>query len=329
MICFNKLLVVHIIVLVANTVNTVEGVSEGNKTSDIDTSCKAVPSDEKLWGLVELHNGKELRSFDAFTSPDELCKSYLGQHNMSDDNDNNNDDEAPRSIGNGKKIENCINLAQQAVGGLRCVVIDTNDNSSSVFGVDRYSTFWKIAERLVWDRIAVILLVIILMTYYQVGNNQNWQYTLLLNVVFSIISAYVDAGWNHYGDGKWFSHMDVRTIARESFVAFRAVHPVDNVAVCLSHFLTYWIHAAQWIAKTPRQFFIWALLTDVISPLVNEWTHHDEWKTDVRCTRVAFIAGMKEHGYDNLWREFLFGPFFVYFYLLPKFIIHWTIELMA
>ena len=267
--------------------------------------------------MVELHNGKELRSFDAFTSPDELCKSYYRS------------DDAPRSIGNGT-IDNCINLALEALSHpLRCVVIDTNDNSSSVFGVDRYATFWKIAERLVWDRIAVILIVLILMTYYQMGNNQNWQYTLLLNVVFSIISAYVDAGWNHYGDGKWFSHMDVRTIARESFVAFRAVHPVDNVAVCLSHFLTYWIHAAQWIAKTPRQFFIWALLTDVISPLVNEWTHHDEWKTDVRCTRVAFIAGMKEHGYDNLWREFLFGPFFVYFYLLPKFIIHWTIELMA
>ena len=319
MICFNKLLlVVHIIVIVANSVNTVEGVSESNKKLDIDTRCKAVPSDEKLWGLVELHNGKELRSFDAFTSPDELCKSYYRS------------DDAPRSIGNGT-IDNCINLALEALSHpLRCVVIDSNDNSSSVFGVDRYSSFWKIAEELVWDRIAVMLLVISLMTYFHIGTHQQiWQCIVLLNIGFAIISAYTDAGWNHNGDGKWFSHMGVRTIARESFVAFRAVHPVDNVFVCVSHFLTYWILAAAWIAKTPRQVFIWALLTEVIVAGINEWTHHDEWKTDVRCTRVAFIGGMKEHGYDNLWREFLFGPFFVYFYLLPKFIIHWARELMA
>ena len=69
---------------------------------------------------------------------------------------------------------------------------------------------------------------------------------------------------------------------------------------------------------------IWLVLTEIVVGGVNEWVHHKEWNTEVRCMRVAFIDGMKQNGYDNFFREFWLGPCFVYFYLLPKVIVHWV-----
>jgi hypothetical protein len=258
------------------------------------------------WGFVELQRGKQLHpsSASTFPSPLDLCEDYSSHEDS---------------------FKSCIQAAREASSyPVRCLVADpSNDNTISSFGVERYPTIQKVSERLVWDRIFVIVGIIFVMSYYQVGTRTvGIRQIILVNIAFAIAATYSDVFFHH--DGKWFSHLNTINIVEESFIAFRNVHPVENVAVATAHFATYWMHAASWFSKSPRRVLVWALLTEVVVTFVNEWSHHNEWQTDVRCMRVAFIDGMKGHGYDELWREFFLGPIFVYFYLLPKFVVHWS-----
>ena len=44
----------------------------------------------------------------------------------------------------------------------------------------------------------------------------------------------------------------------------------------------------------------------------------------VHCTRVAFKESAKRYAFDDLIRAYVLPPFFVYGYLLPKFIWFWA-----
>lgn len=173
-----------------------------------------------------------------------------------------------------------------------------------------------------------MVVVLVFMFAFQVGARERARsHIILINIFIAVIAVSSDVPFHR--DGKWFSHLSTIRIIKESFNTFYSVHPVENTAVAMSHFLTYWVHAAQWFARSPRQVLIYCLLTEVVVQFVNEWTHHDEWRTDVRCARVSFINGMTVTVYDEVWREFVLGPFFVYFSLLPRFILHWTKVLFA
>jgi hypothetical protein len=146
---------------------------------------------------------------------------------------------------------------------------------------------------------------------------------LLLNVVIAFACCFFEIHLK--GNGSLFSHLSTESVIKESFETFKIVHPVENAVVAFSHFLTYWIHAAQWFAKAPRNVMIYAFLTEVFVAFVNESTHNYEWQTELRCSRTAFIQAIESSVYDSMWREFVLGPFFVYFYLLPKFVSFWLL----
>ncbi len=57
---------------------------------------------------------------------------------------------------------------------------------------------------------------------------------------------------------------------------------------------------------------------------INEFAHLVEHQDVVHCTRVAFKESAKRYAFDDLIRGYVLPPFFVYGYLLPKFIWFWA-----
>jgi len=261
------------------------------------------------WGMIKLNKQKEVRGMLNYPSPLDLCESYA-------------------SVEDPKKFKGCIRKSRKVSKyPMRCMIHDGNDHLDS-FGLHRKPTVQRVAGKFIWERIFAMALVLGYMFTYKVGTSKVTRSRIIMsNVVIAVIAVASDVILRQ--NGTWFSHLGTIGIIKESFNTFYLVHPVQNVSVCMSHFLTYWIHAAQWFVTTPRKVLIYALVTEVVVQFVNEWTHHNEWRTDVRCSRVSFINGMTVTVYDEIWREFVLGPFFVYFSLLPRFILHWTKVLLG
>ena len=228
--------VVTLAIVFATKVSSDHGAcnTTSNFTSSFETDCagSSCPSQSEIlgdrsWGMVDLHEGKSLRRSQAFASLRELCES-IGSLPGDDDESNT--------------INDCMDRIRDASSHpVTCVVLDSsNEKTSNIFSLERYPTVKRIAKRLYLKRIVFIALIISIMSYFRVGTRQiKAQNILVLNVVVAVLCAYSDAP-------HWFSHMDMKNILKESFVAFREVHPVENTSVAVAHFSTYWIHAAAW-----------------------------------------------------------------------------------
>ena len=122
-------------------------------------------------------------------------------------------------------------------------------------------------------------------------------------------------------DGMFSSHSLTHLIQR-SFHAFRIVHPITSPMIILFHFATYWLNIAAWTAPSLQSLFLRQFLAELIPPLVNEYTHHTEVLENVRCMRIVFIDSVQRHVLDEVIRGYFLPQIFVYFYLLPKFVMH-------
>ena len=122
--------------------------------------------------------------------------------------------------------------------------------------------------------------------------------------------------------GATFYHSPI-DVARQSFAAFAYVHPLSPPLLPLCHFATYWFLIAAWRSKSPRNLLMWQLLYEMQAS-IGEFAHISEHQDAVHCTRVAFKESAKRYAFDDLIRGYVLPPFFVYGYLLPKFIWFWA-----
>ena len=120
-----------------------------------------------------------------------------------------------------------------------------------------------------------------------------------------------------------FSHHSILDTTKQSFRAFAYVHPMESTHIALCHFATYWFKIASWNSKSPRNLLLWQFLVESVTASVNECSHLIESDNAVHCTRVLFKNSVKMCAFDNLMREYILPPFFVYGYLLPKFTFYW------
>lgn len=268
-----------------------------------------------IWGLVEIDGGRRVRNINQtlFHSPIELCSAYSIE-------------DSDRS----KSVECNMKVVGHSSG---CLVVDyrNDEESIQIIGVKKHMTIIeRISTFILWDRVFALIVAVCTLSYFRIGVGQkNGQRLniLAINIAYFGIASYLDVCLNH--NGRWFSNLNTVEIVQSSFEAFKEVHPVNNVTVAMCHFMTYWIPIARYFAGNMRSVLIWSIVVEIVLGIVNEWTHFDESQSDIRCMREAFIHEMKETGYDNMIREFMLGPIFVYCYLLPVFIFHWGKALLT
>ncbi|KAL3783074.1 hypothetical protein HJC23_012111 [Cyclotella cryptica] len=271
------------------------------------------------WVFVTLVKGRIVSpaSSAAFPSPVDLCESV-----------NNNTNYNSFHWDQNEKIKHCITVAKEAANRqLHCIV--GSDINSTLWGVSDHKipSMSAVMSHVDWGRALTLFFAVILMTKMKVGTtpqkNQyinNILYYAVMAIVMRLTLPHVKA---------MFSNHSILDIVRQSFEAFRYVHPMESPHIALSHFTTYWFGIAAWRSRSLRNFFFWQLLRETVSATLNEYCHLIEDKDIVHCSRVAFIASMKEYAFDNLIREYLVAPFFVYGYLLPKFIIYWSRKMLG
>jgi len=274
----------------------------------------------KSWDIVDLREGKRIQGSTQIQSLSNVMEVCDGVNSLLDNGSSNK-----------TQALSCPSLVHNAsVHPVTCVVLDTSNSKQEIidiFSLERDPTVQRVAGKFLWHRISAMVIVLGLMFLFNIGSRKvSRSQIILLNVVIAVIAVASDVIPRQ--DGKWFSHLNTSEIIKESFNAFYHVHPLHNTSVAISHFLTYWIHAAQWFVNTPRKVLIYALVTEVVVQLVNEWIHHYE-STTLRCHRQSFIHVMTQSVYDEIWREFILGPFFVYFSLLPRFVLHWSTQLLG
>ena len=108
-------------------------------------------------------------------------------------------------------------------------------------------------------------------------------------------------------------------LIRQSFSAFQNVYPISSPLIFISHVGTHWLNVFAWTAPSVTSLFF-RQLTGQTNPHVSERIrNHAETQHDVRCLRIAFIDAVQNHVMDEFIRGF---TVFVYFHLLPKFVVY-------
>lgn len=215
----------------------------------------------------------------------------------------------------------CIDAAREVVESpLRCVIVGQSGETVVPIGAEQVPTFWSVMERVDCGLAIAVLAAVCLLTYFRIGvKHQPNQYrnNFFYLVVMAIIIYFTTPNTG------FFSPNSIMTIVQESYRAFTIVHTMSSPWISLSHFATYWFKVAAWRSKSLRNMLFWQLLVEIVSAPVNEYAHHTEELNEIRCMRMAFINSAKHYAFDDMIRVYVLSPFFVYGYLLPKFLYHW------
>lgn len=255
---------------------------------------------DKSWAVVHLDNLSLVPERSAvYDSPDDLCQ--------------------------GLKNDSFRKSCQEASlvvksSPLRCIIFENTETTRSI-GAKKVPSFQSVMERVDWGYALTLLVIVAILTYFKVGvQHQKNQY---LNNCLYIGAMFFVVYFTKPTEG-FFSSNSITSVVKESYRAFTIVHPVSSPWIAMSHFATYWFKIASWRAKSFRNMLAWQLLVEWVTAPVNEFAHHLEEHNDVRCMRIAFISTVKHFAVDDVIRVYVLPPFFVYGYLLPKFLFHWT-----
>jgi len=273
---------------------------------------------DKSWALVTLKNGIHLSREESkvYPSPVDLCEDFHKERNVR---------YAHGLWQKSNYTDTCLNATRDAAPEpLRCLVSSGDDEGTlKPVGVQQHPSFQSVMARVDWCRAIILLTIVIAMTYtgtcVQPQKNQFVNQFLYYCGMAGFIYFATDA------EGLWSGNAP-STILHESYRAFVYLHPMESSAIAISHFATYWFSLASWNSKSLRNLLFWQFLYELVTASVNEFTHHNEHQNDVRCMRIAFIGAFKNYAIDNIFRAYIFPPFFVYGYLLPTFVFHWFLN---
>ena len=252
-------------------------------------------------------------SFRAFPSPLDLCE-YVNTHISYDYTTWESDKDVMHCLKKMKKV---------ATAPLRCVALPSDDSSLTVSSdVKKASFLAAMTHHIDWERVLPLLMAVTVMSYMKIGTRK--QKNQYMNNMLYLVGMLLYTRLTLPYVKSTFSAHSILDISKQSFEAFVYVHPIESPHIALSHFATYWFYIAAWRSKSTRNLLFWALLVETVAAGVNEYVHLLDDQDVVHCTRVIFKDTMKNYAFDNLIREYVLPPFFVYGYLLPKFIMHWV-----
>ena len=266
------------------------------------------------WVFLTLLDGRTAHpsSSQAFPSPVDLCEFVNADKHYADSDWQDN-----------KKVKGCIAVAKRAADlPLRCIVGSDKTSILMAASDQKTATFSAVMAHVDWGRAITLLLAILLMTHMNIGTTR--QKNQYVNNIFYLVVMVIVMYLTVPSVKSVFSSHSVIDITKQSFAAFAYVHPMESPHIALFHFALYWFHIAAWRSKSLRNLLFWQFLVETVSSSMNEYSHLIEEQDVIHCTRVAFKDSMKQCVFDNMLREYVLPPFFVYGYLLPKFIIHWS-----
>lgn len=248
----------------------------------------------------------------AFPSPVDLCEHVANDHAAYEQ----------RNWQGDATVTRCLAATKEAATAeLRCVV--GPDDDLTVLTDDKRPTLAAVMAHVDWGRSLALLFAVVATTLTNAGTARRAnQY--VNNVLYLVVMVLV-VRLTQSGVLGTFYHSPI-DVARQSFAAFAYVHPMASPGIALCHFATYWFLIAAWRSKSPRNLLMWQLLYETVTAGVNEFAHLVENQDVVHCTRVAFKESAKRYAFDDLIRAYIVPPFFVYGYLLPKFIWFWARE---
>jgi hypothetical protein len=205
---------------------------------------------------------------------------------------------------------------------IRCIHVSSKSGEIvGSAGYVKHPTFGAVMDGVSVDRATIVLGLILALTYFRVGvKPQSNQYR---NNVLYLIGMATYLYISTENDGMFSPHHSVGDLARESFRAFTLVHPISlsSHQIVLSHFASYWIVVAAWRSRSLRSMLVWLLLYELVTAPLNEWAHLTEGSSNVRCMRFAFISTVGHYCAEEVIRNYILPPFFVYGYLLPRFLL--------
>jgi hypothetical protein len=218
---------------------------------------------------------------------------------------------------------NCLEQAWRVQDQpIRCIQYSSKSGEiGGSAGYVNHPTFGAVMDGVSVDRAMIVLGLILVLTYFRVGiKPQSNQYRN--NVLYLIgMATYLYVSTDN--DGMFSPHHTLWDVARESFRAFTLVHPMSlsSPQIALSHFASYWLVVAAWRSRSLRSMLVWLLLYELITAPLNEWAHLTEESSNVRCMRFAFISTVGHYSAEEVIRNYILPPFFVYGYLLPRFLL--------
>ena len=273
---------------------------------------------DRSWVLVQFDNDSRLVTPNsrAFPSPVDLCENGNSNHIQYKHPKWQDDD----------GVKKCLRAAKEVASSpLRCIVVSSSDTSNSpsfkVFSDEKVPTFSTVMGHVDWGRAITLLVLAAILTCMDVGTKK--QKNQYLNNVLYLVAMLIVLRLTLPDVESTFSHHSILDTTKQSFRAFAYVHPMESTHIALCHFATYWFKIASWTSKSPRNLLLWQFLVESVTASVNEYSHLIESDDVVHCTRVLFKNSVKMCAFDNLMREYILPPFFVYGYLLPKFTFFW------
>jgi hypothetical protein len=261
-----------------------------------------------------------LTSIAGFPSPVDLCRGATNTHHCN-------------------ASTNCLSAAKSmASNDLRCIVSQhqtSDDRSKSItftaLGAPRRPTLPSVWSRVESGKILTLLFLFVLSRGKTIKRNKDEdgkpviphiQYNRLqANVLYLVGMALYMYCTTPSVVGMCSSH-SIRHVVHESFRVFQIVHPISSPLILCSHFGTYWTLFAAWKASSLQNMLCWQYVHELVTTFVNEYTHHTEALHTVRYTRLVFIDTMQRYVLDDVIRAYVLPPFFVYGYLLPKFVLY-------
>lgn len=274
------------------------------------------------WSSIEFNQGGMAKHGRTFPSPLDLCEALRARFSR--------DVKVVRV----NMFKSCLESAQNVSHHpVRCIMERkfkepkygvTTISKISSFGLNRRPKVRDVLGKLPLRRLSAGLGVLLILFVLRIGDRRkNWKKIAFVNIDIIFLASLLD---NQYRGGNWFSGFRAHEIYTRTFKTFKEIHSVDDVGLSMIHFFTYWLYAIPWFARTPRKVLMFCLLTQATVLFIDEWAHHYELRTELRCQRSEYIDTTARASYDNFFREFIWEPIFVYFYLLPKFIHHWIGE---
>jgi hypothetical protein len=201
-----------------------------------------------------------------------------------------------------------------------------SDNAITIKVIGQWiiPTFETVIARVDWPWALALSAILLFLTVSKIGNQvqKNTSHAPLAVLVY--LMAVVVYKYRQPTNSGLFPPDPIHRTIVDSFNAFVLVHPLSSPMIVWSHAATYWFEIAAWRSKTVQGVLFWYLCYELVASYVNEHFHALEDDNRVRCTRVTFIAGMKQYAVDDVVRAYLLPPFLVYCYLLPKFILYYT-----
>ncbi|KAI2495057.1 TupA-like ATPgrasp [Fragilaria crotonensis] len=209
----------------------------------------------------------------------------------------------------------CVSLSKQKSSATKGAALQVK-----VLGQWRIPTFETVIVRVDWLWALGLATLLLFLKAFRIGHDTQKNSMHAPLTVFIYLLAVVGYKYSKPNNAGLFSTESIATTIVDSYRTFVLVHPISVTSpmIAWSHIATYWFEVAAWRSRSIQGVLFWYLCYELIASYVNEHYHILEEDNAVRCSRVAFIAAMKQYAVDDVVRAYLLPPFFVYLYLLPN-----------